>query len=59
MRLCLTSPLNSGQWATRGPEASLGHATIAGNVHVETCWRLETAPLNPGRSHIKIGNFSS
>ena len=38
---------NRGQWATRGPEASLGHATIAGKVHVETRWKLVTASAEP------------
>ena len=38
---------NSGQWATRGPEASLGHLTITGKVHVETRWRLVTASAEP------------
>ena len=38
------------QWpvGNRGLEASLGHATIAGNVQVETRWRLVTASAEPG-----------
>ena len=46
MRLFNVTP-NSGQWATRGPEASLGHLTITGKVHVETRWRLLTASVEP------------
>ena len=38
---------NRGQWATWGPEASLGHVTITGKVHVEARWRLVTASAEP------------